>query len=280
MPVTYVNFDELSFSERILGKGTFREVFQGEWLCTPVAIKSIDYFPGFNDRNMIRELKILSELSHDNIIQVRAYCLHRNKLFIAMELFESSDLKTVLFDPILGAKYNLTEKIQLEIAFKISRAIWCLHYKDVVHRDIKPGNILMNERFEIKVCDFGISRVNAMATYLLTMQGKKSVQGTPIYMAPELLLEEKKATLSSDIWCLGCVINEIFVRSLTWDKEMEKEFLHNILRNKSQPDLSKVPAFFKDLLSECFDYDAHKRPTAQKLTECLKTELTRLNKSA
>lgn len=190
-----------------------------------------------------------------------------------MELFESLDLKSILFDEMKSAKYLLTEEVKIVIAFKICRTIWYLHYKGVIHRDIKPGNILMNERYEIKVCDFGLSKVNAMATSLLTTTGKKTSPGTPMYMAPQLLLDQEEANFFSDMWSLGCVVNEIFVRQITWDKKMNDNFIHTILRNKCKPNLTSVPEFLRDLLSRCFDYDATNRSSAQELTECLKSKI-------
>lgn len=73
LPVTHIKYEQLQLDfDKTLGRGAFREVEYGEWLCTLVAVKFIDYIHGFKDKSFIRELSVLSGLKHDNITQVRA----------------------------------------------------------------------------------------------------------------------------------------------------------------------------------------------------------------
>lgn len=98
-----------------------------------------------------------------------------------------------------------------------------------------------------------------------------------MYMSPEVYVDDKEATFSSDIWSLGCVINEIFVQTITWYKEMDKEHLMQILRNRRVPNLSGVPAFLLEMLGKCFSYDPQKRPSAEELTVFIKKSSTHKN---
>lgn len=87
-----------------------------------------------------------------------------------------------------------------------------------------------------------------------------------MYMASEDCKDEEDARYSSEIWSLGCVINRVFIQTITWDKKMNEEYLIRILRNRRKPNLSGVPAFLRDVLKECFYYNPTKRPSTGKLT--------------
>lgn len=85
-----------------------------------------------------------------------------------------------------------------------------IHYKTVVHHDLKPANILINSDYKVKLCDFGMSRIDNFSSALLSSVGKKKTRGTPMYMASELLLNIEKGTVYSDMWAHGCTVIEVF----------------------------------------------------------------------
>lgn len=74
-----------------------------------------------------------------------------------MKLFDGLDLKKCLCDDKYESRFTFTGDIKINIIFKICRAIWYLHFKEVIHRNIKPGNLLINNNFDLKLSDFGIS---------------------------------------------------------------------------------------------------------------------------
>lgn len=188
-----------------------------------------------------------------------------------MEFFDSNCLKDVLFDDAIKQDYELSEGTKKKIILQICRGVIYLHHKGVIHRDLKPANILISKTFdytkgyEVKICDFGLSRINDMASEMLTTAGKNIARGTIIYMAPEVLLEYGSGSIFSDRWSLGCVVNEIFTGNITWYHELEVENMREILGKQKMPNLKNVPLYLIDILSKFFDYDPNKRPTPEML---------------
>ena len=84
-----------------------------------------------------------------------------------------------------------------------------MHTLKVLHRDIKPANILVNTKYQAKVCDLGLSKVNQMATVLSATVGTKHRCGSPMFMAPEVYFFKTSGTTYSDVWSLACSLNEL-----------------------------------------------------------------------
>ena len=96
---------------------------------------------------------------------------------------------------LLDAARILPEDKMRTVACQLISALYYLHSHRILHRDIKPQNILMTNDGVIKLCDFGFARSMDLNTYVLT-----SVKGTPLYMAPEII-EEKPYDHNADLWC-------------------------------------------------------------------------------
>lgn len=122
-----------------------------------------------------------------------------NKLFIVTE-FASTDLHIYL------AQHGVfNEQNAKKLAGDLVSALYYLHSNRVLHRDLKPQNVLLNEDLHAKLCDFGLARSMTMQTQVLT-----SIKGTPLYMAPEIL-SESPYDHQADLWSLGCIIYEAMV---------------------------------------------------------------------
>jgi len=190
--------------EDVLGRGGMASVYlarDGE-LERPVAVKVLAEHladtPGFRER-FLREAKLAAQLSHPNVVQVFDVGEDDGRPFIVMECVEGSTLAEELKQ---RGPLDPTEVVDL--ALQICGGLEHAHAAGLVHRDIKPQNLLLRPDGTVKIADFGIARA-AEATKL-TQIG--SVLGTAAYLSPEQALGEE-VTAAADIYSLGCVLYEL-----------------------------------------------------------------------
>ena len=189
--------------QKIIGKGAFGVVYKAFELCSGriVAIKQIP-IDSTNRKDVIKEIELLKNLEHPNIVKYYNYLKEDNHIYIIMEYLEGSTLKQY----ITHNSENITEDIARNIIKQLLNALSYLHYScDVCHRDIKPENIMFTEKNDIsyiKLLDFGLSS-DAFESKLKTQNC-----GTLTYMAPEQIssLRYSKAV---DIWSVGIVLYKL-----------------------------------------------------------------------
>jgi len=180
----------------------------------------------------LREAKGAGVLSHPNIVTVFDVGDEGGHPYIAMELIEGGTLEQVL-DP----KKLLPVKAVVEIGIQLVRALDYAHKKGIVHRDVKPGNIMMlKDTFTIKVADFGICRIDQSEATQATQAG--SVLGTPNYMSPEQVLGEKVDS-RSDLFSAGVVLYQLLTGHLPFDGETLISVAYKITKTEP-PSLDKV----------------------------------------
>lgn len=197
-----------------LGKGTYGCVasFKDEQTGQEVAIKKIPH-PLRNPiegKRCLREMKLLRLLKHDCIISLFDVLApsspNFSEVYLATELMDA-DLHTVICsDQDLGEEY-----IQFFI-YHILRALVYLHSANVVHRDLKPLNVLVNKNCDIKICDFGLARGRAGLRSEDEDHLRTEYVGTRWYRAPEIVLTSKEYTAAVDVWGAGCILAELIGR--------------------------------------------------------------------
>ena len=193
--------------EKRVGRGGMADVFLARDLLLdrPVAVKVL--FPEFaTDPNFVerfrREAQSAANLNHPNIVSVYDWGATGNTYFMAMEYVKGNTLAD-----ILRKQTRLTAKQAADVAVEVASALAFAHRNGVVHRDIKPGNILIGTNGAIKVADFGIARaIDASHAEGLTQDG--AVMGTATYFSPEQAKGEQPDP-RSDIYSLGIVLYEM-----------------------------------------------------------------------
>ncbi len=146
-----------------------------------------------------REAVLAAGLQHPHIIEIFDYFKHGGTSFLVMEFVDGLDLAAVI-----ERQAPLPPRIAAGIARQVCSALCCAHRRGVIHRDIKPRNILISREGMVKLTDFGVAR--AMAASDLTTAGV--VVGTPYYMSPEQA-SGGTVTFSSDLFSLGIVLYEM-----------------------------------------------------------------------
>ncbi|XP_052713079.1 uncharacterized protein LOC128187043, partial [Crassostrea angulata] len=210
LPKIAVN--DVSFGEEI-GRGAFGTVRKAEWLGTEVAVKEILVIRMKLAKPLIKhELAIHSTVRHPNIIQIMAYGLENNKLFMVSELNNGKNLDDVIF----GEEYEnkLSYDTKHYIARNVLQAVAYLHNQvpAIILRDIKPENILKSDDLKrIRLCDLAISKFKTMNTIMVTTSDGTTRPGTPTYQAPEVLLERRSGYIYSDMCSVGCTVLELFL---------------------------------------------------------------------
>ncbi|KAB0794350.1 hypothetical protein PPYR_11189 [Photinus pyralis] len=187
----------------LLGEGSFGRVYKATKAGTSSVValkvitkrgKSLKEIKGLR-----QECEIQRGLHHPNIIQMLDSFETDNEIVVITE-FAHKELTVVL-----SKEGYLPEERAQRIVWDLVSALYYLHSHRVLHRDLKPQNILLDQKNNAKLCDFGFARNMSTGTHVLT-----SIKGTPLYMAPELV-EEHPYDHNADLWSLGCIIYELLV---------------------------------------------------------------------
>jgi serine/threonine protein kinase len=195
-------FPDLEVVE-LIGRGGMGAVYKARQksLDRPVALKllprSLAADTGFAKR-FEAEAKALATLNHPNIVTVHEFGHRDDFYFLLMEFVDGPNLRSLLND------HRLSPDEALAIVPRVCEALEYAHRRNVVHCDIKPENLLLNTEGQIKIADFGISRILGQ-----TGPDSEMAAGTPAYMAPEQLDNPQSVDTRADIYSLGVVFYEM-----------------------------------------------------------------------
>lgn len=186
-----------------IGEGSFGKVYKARRRNTgfTVAMKFITKH-GKSEKdikNLRQEIGILRKLNHENIV-LMFDAFETEKEFCVITEYAQGELFDILQDD-----HRLPESTVQQIAKQLVKALHYLHSHRIIHRDMKPQNVLIGSNGRVKLCDFGFARAMSSNTIVLT-----SIKGTPLYMSPELVKEQPYDT-TSDLWSLGVILYELFV---------------------------------------------------------------------
>ena len=249
-----------------VGQGGMARVFRARQLSLNrvVAIKEIKTAFGSNPElleRFKREARTAANLVHENIIQVYNFGEpSRGSLFIVMEFMEGRDLKSLLLQ-----SGPMPPRIAAILVREAARALAYAHARKLVHRDVKPGNIMVSDRGEVKLMDFGIVREMDSE---LTRTG--AFLGTPSYMSPEQFLGEE-TTPASDIFSLGVVLFELLTADKPFKADSEAS-LSKKVRTEREPAIrslnSRVPRRLAKIAHACLRKNPLKRvETTERLVQ-------------
>jgi serine/threonine-protein kinase len=195
-----------------LGSGGFGTVYLAEdtWIDKKVAIK-VPHRQNLDFGELLKEPRLLASLSHPNIVAITTAEKQDNVFFIVMEYVPGETLEN-----IIARDGALEMPRALDYACQICNAVEHAHHQGVIHRDLRPANVLISDNGVVKVADFGTSRFLEIAAHGTT------VIGSPPYMAPEQF--QGKAVFASDIYSLGVTMYQMLTGGLPYDPPAPADF--------------------------------------------------------
>jgi cyclin-dependent kinase 1 len=181
----------------------------------------------------IREISLLKELIHPNIVTLEEVLLEDGKLYLVFE-FLSMDLKKYM-DSLPAGQFMDTMLVKSYL-YQILQAMLFCHQRRVIHRDLKPQNLLIDSQGIIKLADFGLARALCIPVRVYTHEVV-----TLWYRAPEVLLGSARYSTPVDIWSIGCIFAEMASRKPIFRGDSEIDQLFRIFRTLSTPNEENWP---------------------------------------
>ena len=195
------------------------------------------------------EIDIYEYLKHDNIVNQKEHFIYNDTQYLIFEFCENRDLSH-----LIDKRKKLKE---IEVQYYITQLIQALihlHDRNIVHRDLKLGNIFLTGKMELKLGDFGLAKK-------LSFRDEKisEMVGTPAYMAPEIL-ENKGYSLEVDIWSLGVIMYYLIIGKLPFNKQNQED-----IKRVSFPKKAIISRAAKSLIEQILRKDPKERPSLKQI---------------
>ncbi|CAG8599465.1 284_t:CDS:10, partial [Ambispora leptoticha] len=254
----------------LIGSGSFGSVYLGLNAVTGelMAVKCVELPTGQSaneDRKksmldaLQREIALLKDLHHENIVQYLGSQHDEKNLHIFLEYVPGGSVATMLnnYGP-------LEETLVRSFVRQILQGLNYLHEQEIIHRDIKGANILVDIKGGIKISDFGISKKVEDEFMAATSAHRPSLQGSVFWMAPEVVKQVHYST-KADIWSLGCLIVEMFTGDHPFPGFNQMQAMFKIGSSCSPEIPDNISPDAKEFLAKTFEPDHEHRPTANVL---------------
>ncbi|OHS99933.1 Cyclin-dependent kinase A-2 [Tritrichomonas foetus] len=217
------------------GEGTYGVVYKAEDLQTNkiVALKimKLEQEEDGIPPTTLREMSILRSVSHPNIVKLEDVIIKQGSLTLVFEYLEF-DLRRFLNH----SRKTISMKLLKSYAFQMLAGINALHSHRIIHRDIKPDNILLNKDGFLKICDFGLARY-----FTIPMRKYSANVVSQWYRAPELLFGVEVYGLPIDIWSAGCILAEMCCGIPLFTGDSDVDQLHKIFNVLGTPTKEECP---------------------------------------
>ncbi len=233
---------------RLLGEGGMGTVYEAEQEQPrrTVALKVIK--PGHVSADRLRRFELesqaLGRLQHPGIAQIyeagAADTAAGQQPYFAMELIHGRSLRAY------AEAHHLTARQRLEIVAKICEAVQHAHQRGLIHRDLKPGNILVDETGQPKILDFGVARITDSDAYATRQTDVGQLVGTLAYMSPEQVLGDPlELDTRSDVYALGVILYELLAGRLPYKVDQKLHQVVQTIREEDPTPLSSIDRVYR-----------------------------------
>ncbi|GBG29980.1 Protein kinase, putative [Hondaea fermentalgiana] len=252
---------DIKIGEKVAG-GSFGEVFIGEYMGSTVAIKTPNKdIPQEMYDKFVVEVELMVGLHHPNIVRFIGACLTIGSSFLVLEYLE----KGCLYDFLRTeecANY-LTYPKMIKFATDTARGMRYLHSRvKIIQRDLKSRNLLLDYAYNVKICDFGLSRYAGGNEQMTAC-------GTPYWAAPEVILG-KAYNEKADVFSFAIVLWEICAREEPYDGRPGIDTAIEVAQNGLRPRIPKsCPGAYRRLMESAWSHDPRDRPNMEQVLERL-----------
>ncbi|KAE8714351.1 Mitogen-activated protein kinase kinase kinase 1 [Hibiscus syriacus] len=245
----------------LLGRGSFGSVYEGisddGFFFAVKEVSLLDQ--GSQGKQSIiqleQEIALLSQFEHENIVQYYGTDKDQSNLYIFLEFVTKGSLLN------LYQRYHLKDSQVSAYTRQILHGLKYLHDRNVVHRDVKCANILVDASGSVKLADFGLAKATKL-------NDVKSCKGTAFWMAPEVINQKGQGYgIPADIWSLGCTVLEMLTRQIPYHQLECMQALYRIGRGEPPPVPDSLSKDARDFIMQCIQVKPDARPTAAKLLE-------------
>ncbi|KAL8499084.1 hypothetical protein ACS0TY_022164 [Phlomoides rotata] len=268
--VAEILWEDLQIGERI-GIGSYGEVYRAEWNGTEVAVKRFmnQDISGDALTQLKCEIEIMLRLRHPNVVLFMGAVTQPPHMSILTEFLPRGSLYKLLHRPNI----HIDEKRRIKMALDVAKGMNYLHssHPIIVHRDLKTPNLLVDKNWVVKVCDFGMSRLQHH-TYL----SSKSIAGTAEWMAPEVLRNEP-SNEKSDVYSFGVILWELATLRVPWTGMNSMQVVGAVGFQDRNLDIPPtVDPLVAEIIRDCWKRNPQARPSFAQIITRLKC-LHRLN---
>lgn len=257
--VNFIPNKDLKQGKR-LGAGGFGIVYRGTWQGKDVAIKKlkmVQLSPALK-KDFVNEVVAMARLKHARVIQLHGVCDDPGHYAMIMDFMPNGDLYGLLSNKSRELKWEMRWQLALDVA----EGLAYLHRMQVLHRDMKSQNILLDKEMRAKITDFGLAKIRQKTKSIYT----NTMKGSLPWMAPELFKRKIKVTKKADIYAYGMVMWEIASRRTPFAEDLQGRdpgILAIWVGQSERPEIPKdCPTKFAEAIKRCWRQDPDKRPPA------------------
>ncbi|MED6106355.1 hypothetical protein PIB30_004130 [Stylosanthes scabra] len=247
--------------EKKIASGSFSDLYKGTFCNQDVAIKVLkeDNLNENIQREFYQEICILSKIQHKNVVRFFGACTKPPNLYLVTEYMSGGSI----YDFLHIKKAVLSLPWLLRVAIDVSEGMKYLHQNNIIHRDLKTANLLMDDKGVVKVTDFGVARVHNQSGVMT------AETGTYRWMAPEVI-EHKPYDHKADVYSFGIVLWELLTGKLPYEHLSPLQAAVGVVQKGLRPKIPRhTHPMLVELLNRCWHQDPSSRPNFSEILEFL-----------